>query len=88
MDYNIIYTFVTVLVVLVFFEHIQLGITTLAFWIKFQIDKSDIKRFKILKKISTNLNGTLLARERSNYFPWIVYEQRTGNHYLPFKNLI
>ena len=28
---------------IVFFEHIQLGITTLASWIKFQIDKSDIK---------------------------------------------
>ena len=71
-----------------FFEHIQLGITTLASWIKFQIDKSDIKRFKILKEVSTNLNDSLLARERSNYFSWIVYEQRIGNHYLLFKNLI
>ena len=88
MDYNITYTFVTVLVVLVFFEHIQLGITTLAFWIKFQIDKSDIKQFKVLKEISTNLNGIFLVRERSNSFPWIVYEQRRRNHYLPFKNLI
>ena len=71
-----------------FFEHIQLEIATLAFWIKFQIDKSNIKRFKILKEISTNLNGSLLARKKSNYFSWIVYEQRIGNHYLLFKNLI
>lgn len=33
-----------------FFEHIQLGITTLASWIKFQIDKSDIKRFKVIER--------------------------------------
>ena len=91
MDDNIIYIFVIVFGVVAFFAHIPLGIATLAFWMKSQMNRSDVKRFELLNKISADLdikNFTFPPQKKLNYFSWLVYEKQVEDHYIPYKNLI
>ena len=91
MDNNIVYTFLIITFVFTICTHIPLLIISLAFWLKSQVNKSDLNRFEILNKIATELgidNCTFPPQKNLNYFSWLIYSKRVDDQYIPYKNLL
>jgi len=91
MDNNIVYTFLIITFVFTICTHMPLLIISLAFWLKSQVKKSDLNRFKILNKIAAELgidNCTFPPQKNLNYFSWLIYSKRVDDQYIPYKNLL
>lgn len=91
MDDSIGYLVLIFIGVLAICVHVPLAMATVAFWIRSQINKSDIERFETLNKLAVELginNCTFPPQKNLNYFSWLVYNKRFQDHYIPYNNLL